>query len=62
MLRRKFQGKVETIADACEADYIVTVKCERCETRKEMHRYKLLSRHPRLAIAALDTELPRFFV
>jgi hypothetical protein len=40
MGRRNFHGVVATLADACEADYLVIVKCERCETRRQMHPYK----------------------
>jgi hypothetical protein len=61
MGRRNFHGKVETLADACEADYLIVVKCERCETRKQMHPYNLLSGHNRLATARFDTELAGFF-
>ena len=61
MGRRNFHGTIETLADSCEADYLVMVMCQRCETRKEMHPYKLLSAHNRLASAKLDTELPGFF-
>lgn len=61
MGRRNFHGKVETFAEACEADYLVGVMGARCETRKQMHHYKLLSGHSWLAKAKLDTELPGFF-
>ena len=61
MGRRNFHGKVETIADACEADYIVSVKCWRCETRRTMHPYNLLTARPSLATAALDTEQKGFY-
>ena len=61
MGRQNFHGTVETLVDACEADYLIVVKCERCETRKQMQPYKLLSGPNRLATAKLDTELPGFF-
>jgi hypothetical protein len=61
MGRRKFHGTVATLADACEADYLVIVKCERCETRRPMHPYSLIAPHKRLAIAPLDALLPGFF-
>lgn len=61
MGRRRFYGTVRTLADACEADYIVVVMCERCEVRKRMHPYKLLGKHPRLGAAKLDTLLPGFY-
>lgn len=61
MGRRRFHGTVRTLADACEADYIVVVMCERCEVRKRMHPYKLLEKQRRLASAKLDTLLPGFY-
>jgi hypothetical protein len=35
--------------------------CERCEVRKQMHPFKLLEKHGRLATAKLDTLLPGFY-
>jgi hypothetical protein len=63
MGRRNFHGKIVTIADAVEADYLVIVKCGRCETDKQMHPYNLVSgdRGKRLLNAPLDTELSGFF-
>jgi len=61
MGRRNFHGKVATLADSCDADYLVIVKCERCETGKQMHPYNLVSSHKQLIHALLDTPLPGFF-
>jgi len=61
MGRRRFHGTVATLADACEADYLVIVKCERCGTRKQMHPYNLIGSHKHLATAPLNTVLPGFY-
>jgi len=61
MGRRNFHGKVATLADSVEADYLVFVKCDRCETSKQMHPYNLTSKFARLTNAKLDTLLPGFF-
>jgi hypothetical protein len=61
MGRRNFHGQVVTLGDACEADYLVTVRCERCDTRRPMHPYNIICRHEVLKLAALDTMLPGFF-
>ncbi len=61
MQRRKPQGPVRTLADSHEADYLVTVHCQTCDARTQMHPYKLLSRHEKLACAALDAPLPGFW-
>ena len=61
MGRHNFHGQVVTLADACEADYLVIVRCDRCETRKQMHPYRLIGAHRRLTDAKLDTMLPGFF-
>ncbi len=61
MGRRNFHGTVRTLADSVEADYLVIVKCDRCETGRQMHPYKLTSKYQRLLHAALDTSLPGFF-
>jgi hypothetical protein len=42
MGQRNFHGRVATLADAVEADYLVIVKCERCETWRQMHPYRLI--------------------
>jgi hypothetical protein len=61
MLRRNPRGPVATLADACEADYLVTLKCERCETRRQMHPYNLIRDHERLTTAPLNVSLSGFF-
>jgi len=61
MGRRNFHGKVVTLADSVEADYLVYVTCDRCETRRQMHPYNFISKHKRLTKASLDTSLPGFF-
>jgi hypothetical protein len=61
MGRRNFHGPVRTLADSCEADFLVLVKCLRCETSRQMHPYRLVSRHKRILDAALDQPLPGFF-
>ena len=61
MGRHRFHGSVETLADACEADYLVVVMCERCEVRKRMHPYNLLEKRRHLDSAKLDTLLPGFY-
>jgi hypothetical protein len=60
MLRRKFSGLVRTLADSCEADYLVTVICEECGARKQMHPYRLIARHKELARAPLGKPLAGF--
>ena len=61
MGRRNFHGVVATLADACEADYLVIVKCERCETRRQMHPYKLIGPHKRITTAPLNAVLAGFY-
>jgi len=61
MGRRNFHGKVETLADSVEANYLVIVKCDQCETGRQMHPYNLISKYKRLTKAPLDTLLPGFF-
>jgi formate dehydrogenase maturation protein FdhE len=61
MGRRSFHGAVVTLADACEADYLVVVKCKRCETSKQMHPWNLIAPHKRLATAPLNAMLPGFY-
>jgi hypothetical protein len=61
MGRRSFHGQVVTLADACEADYLVIVKCQSCGAHRQMHPFKLISRHRSLMRAVLDTSLPGFF-
>ena len=60
MKRRNFTGKVVTLADAVEADYLVFVECNRCRTRKQMHPYTILSKKHALASAPLDTPVAGF--
>jgi hypothetical protein len=60
MARRKFDGPIRTIADSCEADYLVIVKCDRCDTRKQMHPFKLIARNKRILDAPLDKPLKGF--
>jgi hypothetical protein len=55
MGRRSFQGQVVTLADACEADYLIIVKCQSCGARWQMHHFKLISRHRELMHTALGT-------
>jgi hypothetical protein len=61
MGRRSFHGQVVTLADACEGDYLVIVKCQSCGSRRQMHPFRLISRHKPLVRAALDTPLAGFF-
>jgi hypothetical protein len=61
MGRRSFHGQVVTLADACEADYLVIVKCQSCGARRQMHPFKLISRRKPLMHSVLDTSLPGFF-
>ncbi|HEY1709221.1 MAG TPA: hypothetical protein VGG10_13210 [Rhizomicrobium sp.] len=58
---RKFQGEAKTLVDCCDAEYLVVVRCERCDVRRQMHPYSLLATRAQLASAALDTPLPGFF-
>lgn len=60
MGRRNFHGAVVTLADACEADYLITVRCQQCGARRQMHPYRLIGQHKRLTTARLDTVLPGF--
>jgi hypothetical protein len=60
MGRRNFDGQVRTLSDACEAGYLVFVECGQCAGRKQMHPYKLLAKHKRLAKAPLGVELAGF--
>jgi hypothetical protein len=55
MGRRGFHGQVVTLADACEADYLVIVRCQSCGARKQTQPFKLISRHQPLVESALDT-------
>lgn len=61
MGRRNFHGKVETIGDSCQADYLVMVVCQRCKTEKQMHPYTLMSAKNTLHSAKLGVALPGFF-
>jgi hypothetical protein len=61
MLRRKHDGPVLTLADACEADYLVILKCGRCSREKQMHPYQLIGSHRRMTNAPLDRALAGFF-
>jgi hypothetical protein len=58
---RRFEGEVRTLVDACDANYLVIVKCLRCDVRRQTHPYSLLSANRRLTSAALDTTLPGFY-
>ncbi|HEY2445696.1 MAG TPA: CpXC domain-containing protein [Rhizomicrobium sp.] len=58
--RRGFHGRIATLADACAADYLVVVTCEKCGAKRQMHPYKIMSRRKALTEAALDTPLPGF--
>lgn len=60
MLRRKITHPVRTLADACEADYLVSVRCETCGSKKQMHPWRLISRHEELARAPLGRPLVGF--
>jgi hypothetical protein len=60
MGRKNFHGPVRTLADCCEADYVVIVRCERCDTRRQMHPFRLISRSKRILDAPLDKPLPGF--
>jgi hypothetical protein len=59
--RRNYHGKVETIGDSCEADYLVMVVCQRCRSEKQMHPYTLISTKRTLQSAKLGVALPGFF-
>jgi hypothetical protein len=60
MGRRNYRGTVITLADACAADYLVQVTCERCKARKQMHPWLLIRRREALKPAMLETPLPGF--
>lgn len=60
MGRRNFHGKIITLADSVEADYLVYVQCNECRAQKQMHPYTLVSKYKRLTTARLDTALPGF--
>jgi hypothetical protein len=60
VIRRKFQGKVVTLGDSCEADYLVIVRCLSCGAQKQMHPYRLIARRKSLAVEALETPLEGF--
>jgi hypothetical protein len=60
MRRRRFDRLVVTIADACEADYLVVATCGQCGRRRQMHPYGLVGAHRQLTNAPLDTVLPGF--
>jgi hypothetical protein len=34
---------VVTVGDSCEADYLVLVICGRCETKRQMHPFRLIA-------------------
>ena len=61
MGRRNFHGPVLTLVDASEADYLVIIRCERCDTRKQTHAHKLISKYKKLTTASLGTPLPGFY-
>jgi len=61
MGRRNFHGQVETLGDSCQADYLVMVICDRCQTQKQMHPYKLIAAKKLLTTAPLGSRLPGFF-
>ena len=61
MGRRSFRGQVVTLADACEADYLVIVECQNCGARRQMHPFRLISRHQELMYSALGASLQGFF-
>ena len=61
MRRRKPSGPVRTLADSCDADYLVILTCARCARQKQMHPYQLIGAHRHLTDAPLDTRLPGFF-
>lgn len=61
MKRKNFQGRVETLADSCEADYLVILICGRCETKRQMHPYRLISANRKLTGAKLKQPLKGFF-
>jgi hypothetical protein len=61
MARHRFDGPVVTLADACEADYLVVVTCEACDRCQQMHPYQLIGAHRRITNAPLDAALPGFF-
>src|SRR5580704_15571610 len=60
MRKRRFDGPVVTLADACEADYLVIVTCGHCGRGRQMHPYGLLGAHRRLTNAPLNASLPGF--
>ena len=61
MGRHNFHGRVETLGDSCQADYLVMVICDRCQTQKQMHPYKLIAAKKLLTTAPLGSPLPGFF-
>jgi hypothetical protein len=61
MGRRNFHGTVVTLADACDANYLVIVKCERCCAWRQMHPYRLIQTRKRLTTALLNVPLPGFY-
>lgn len=61
MGRRGFHGQVVTLADACEADYLVVVKCQGCGAHRQMHPFRLISRHKALMHSELGAPLSGFF-
>lgn len=60
MKRRNFTGKIVTLADSVEADYLVFVECNNCRSRKQMHPYAILSQKHELASAPLDVPMAGF--
>ncbi|HEY1613769.1 MAG TPA: hypothetical protein VGF97_08775 [Rhizomicrobium sp.] len=61
MRRRRFEGRAATLADSCEADYVVVVTCGQCGAKRQMHPYRLIHARRSLETARLDTELSGFF-
>jgi hypothetical protein len=60
MGRPRFDRPVVTLADACDADYLVVVTCGQCGRERQMHPYGLVGTHRQLTNAPLDTALPGF--
>jgi hypothetical protein len=52
---------VVTVGDSCEADYLVLVICGRCETKRQMHPYRLIAAKKEIALAPLGKPMPGFF-
>lgn len=60
MLRRKLSKPLRALADACEADYLIVIRCEECGSKKQMHPYRLISQNKDLAKAPLGKPVPGF--